>query len=289
MREKLIGSENTWGKLFKFILIWLLSSGFFYLLIVFPIYPEALSKSIEEIDKTHGGYFLFSLLSQTANLLGALFTLWILSGSTILNFIKGFYEFKFSQFCKGSFISVAILVICFLILVSIGLLSLEFQSINNISLSILLFLIIAVSEEIIFRGYLLERLQEKMSPRLAIICSSFIFSLAHLSNPNFGLMGFLNIFLCGVFFAALYLKTKNLSMPIGAHFTWNLVQNILGFSVSGQKFEEIFKIKYNSIDSLLTGGEFGLEGSILLTPIVLVFIYFVLRPQSFFKLLDKPA
>ena len=67
-----------------------------------------------------------------------------------------------------------------------------------------------------------------------------------------------------------------LNWPIGLHFGWNVFQNIIfGFPNSG-KITEVSFITFNLHKSeLLNGGNFGLEGSLLST-IVLVLAIFVL-------------
>jgi len=131
---------------------------------------------------------------------------------------------------------------------------------------------VAISEEFFFRGFILTNFQRAMSLRSAVLLSSLVFALVHIWNSHFGWIGFVNIFLSGVLASILYLKSDNLSGPIGIHFSWNLLQNLLGFAVSGQKLDGLFFVEYQSDEIILTGGEFGLEGSLFLIPITIAFI-----------------
>ncbi|ABY95500.1 MULTISPECIES: hypothetical protein [Thermoanaerobacter] len=67
----------------------------------------------------------------------------------------------------------------------------------------------------------------------------------------------------------MYLKTGNLWMPIGYHISWNYFQGyIFGFNVSGNAMRGI----YNAFpkNNFLSGGEFGLEGGIITTLVILI-------------------
>jgi hypothetical protein len=112
----------------------------------------------------------------------------------------------------------------------------------------------------------------------------------HAYNNSFNWIGMLNIFLIGVFFCQLYLKSMNLSIPIGFHFSWNLFQGpVFGFSVSGSTTQGIFKIE--SLSGLKFPFEgFGLEGSLISTLIISFFIvYFFVTNTRKIMSTDKIA
>jgi membrane protease YdiL (CAAX protease family) len=79
------------------------------------------------------------------------------------------------------------------------------------------------------------------------------------------------------------LRTRSLSSAIGIHWAWNYVQGtIFGFAVSGHNITGILKAEQLSTP-MLTGGDFGAEGSALLIPITLFLILLVnkyLNPQE---------
>lgn len=79
-----------------------------------------------------------------------------------------------------------------------------------------LVVVVAIAEEIIFRGYLILRLQAvTRSGVAAVILSSIIFSLGHGYEGTAGVMtvGFM-----GLFFALVYLSRRSLVAPIVMHF-----------------------------------------------------------------------
>ena len=140
-----------------------------------------------------------------------------------------------------------------------------------------------MSEEVVFRGYLATTVGGKHSPTTALAVSSIGFSLAHCANPGFNPLVFINLALFGLF-AGLYLfLTENLWGCCAIHSIWNCVQgNFYGISVSGmEEMSSCFKTTAVSESVLLTGGDFGMEGSIF-TTLVLGTTSFIL-----FKLLQK--
>ena len=65
--------------------------------------------------------------------------------------------------------------------------------------------------------------------------------------------------------------------PVIFHLTWNYVQGpVLGFAVSGKLTPQLLT-QYQSGSALLTGGEFGFEGSIIsiiILSVAIVAVYF---------------
>jgi len=133
---------------------------------------------------------------------------------------------------------------------------------KEIVISIILYVIVAVSEEVLLRGYVLRSLMISFNKYIALIVSSVLFSLMHGFNPNVDLFGLTAIFLAGILLGISYIHTENLWFPIALHLSWNLFQTAFGFNVSGQDSYSLieFSVKENN---LLNGGAFGFEGSIL--------------------------
>jgi len=144
-----------------------------------------------------------------------------------------------------------------------------------------LFLLISIYEEVIFRGYITSLLAQNMHFFPALIAAALLFAAVHISNADFTWMGFGSIFLGGYLLGILYLKYQNLYLPIGMHWFWNYYQgNILGFDVSGLDVPAVLSLQMNGAD-WFTGGEFGLEGSI-----VTVILLFLVASYTTFKWSD---
>ncbi|MBC31975.1 MAG: CPBP family intramembrane metalloprotease [Muricauda sp.] len=140
------------------------------------------------------------------------------------------------------------------------------------------FLIVALVEETLFRGYILKNLMTSFNKYGALISSSILFSLMHGFNPNISMFSLFELFVGGILLGITYIYTKNLWFPIALHFSWNLFQSLLGFNVSGLDSYSI--IEHQIVEeNLINGGEFGFEGSILsilaqlIAIVVIVFYY----------------
>lgn len=138
---------------------------------------------------------------------------------------------------------------------------------TNLLYSFLLFIIVALNEELSNRGYILGRLlRTRMAPWIGILISSLIFAGLHLLNPGMGVIPFVNLCIAGLLFGVLYFYTHNLTLPISFHLFWNWFQGpVLGFEVSGQDFFRTILTQHLPADSIWNGGVFGFEGSVLCT------------------------
>jgi hypothetical protein len=131
-------------------------------------------------------------------------------------------------------------------------------------------LILAFSEELLFRGYVLNNLMESFNKWAALIISAVLFALFHLGNPGISTIPFVSIFLAGILFGINYVYTKNLWFPILLHFGWNLFQGPLyGFKVSGVHFSSLLQTDLKG-DISITGGDFGFEGSFVAAALLLI-------------------
>ena len=135
------------------------------------------------------------------------------------------------------------------------------------------------TEEVATRGWLLTRIAARTNLPLAIGISSSLFGILHLGNAGVTFLSVLNIILDGVLAALLFIYTDSIWLVVAQHGTWNYVQgNLLGFQVSGTGADaSIFSFTMGSGPDWLTGGEFGAEGSIITTLVLLLSIVFVYR------------
>ncbi|MET3127110.1 membrane protease YdiL (CAAX protease family) [Arcicella rosea] len=192
---------------------------------------------------------------------------------------------KSKDFAFGCIIGIFLISTGFIILKIMGfvqVIKLEFNPIIFVSY-IFFFLAVAISEELMARGYVLSTLMEGMNKYAALSTSAFIFAGLHLMNNHIGFIPLVNLTLAGYLLGIYFIFRKNLMFPIGLHFTWNFFQGaVFGFEVSGHDVQGI--ITQNVIgDILWTGGAFGLEGSIVSLPIVILgiaFIYFFYRNSN---------
>lgn len=138
-------------------------------------------------------------------------------------------------------------------------------------LTILIFVFVAIMEEVLIRGYVLRNLMISFNKYVALILSSILFAIMHGFNPNIDLFSLINLFIAGILFGITYIYTNNLWFPIALHFSWNFTQAILGFNVSGNKSFSIIEFSIDE-NNRLNGGDFGFEGSVLSIGFQLFFI-----------------
>ena len=147
----------------------------------------------------------------------------------------------------------------------------DFNAIELLS-GIVLMLLVAFYEELVFRGYILNNLLQSLNPQKSLLISALLFALAHFGNPGIGLIGFLNIFLAGVLLGINYVYTKNLWFAVMLHFSWNFFQGyVLGFQVSGILLKSVLSQQTNCA-AFITGVPFGLEASVISTLLYLLAI-----------------
>ena len=167
------------------------------------------------------------------------------------------------DFIVGTAVGLGTMILGFILLIGIGEIDfsrLVFEPVDLI-ISVLLFLIVALVEEALFRGYVLKNLMLSTNKYVALVFSSILFALMHGMNPNISLFSLFDLFCAGMILGITYIYTKNLWYPIGLHFGWNLFQTHFGFNVSGQDFYSLIEFNYTT-GNLLNGGEFGFEGSV---------------------------
>jgi uncharacterized protein len=122
---------------------------------------------------------------------------------------------------------------------------------------------VAVSEETVFRGYILNNLAQSVNKWVALGISALLFALFHAGNPGITQLALLNLFLAGLLLGLNYLYTQNLWFAIMFHFSWNFFLGpVLGYEVSGLPLNSLLQQSIQGPD-WITGGEFGLEGSVL--------------------------
>lgn len=130
-----------------------------------------------------------------------------------------------------------------------------------------LFAWVVMLEELLFRGFVFQRMVDGVGAWPALLAMALLFALAHWGNP--GMEGATLVWatvdtaLGAVLLGLAYLRTRRLALPIGIHFGWNWAQgSLLGFDVSGLDQAGWLLPQMLGKPQWLTGGEFGPEASI---------------------------
>lgn len=185
------------------------------------------------------------------------------------------------HYLQGLITGIIMMTVITLLSVVTGVNSISVCSSINIGIILLYllgFLVQGMSEEFIFRGYLMTTIGGHHSAWLALAISSGAFAFAHVFNPGFNVLSCINLAMFGMF-AGLYMICFNDIWGVcGIHSIWNFMQgNFYGISVSGTgNTESVFRTTSKTSYSWLNGGNFGIEGSIFTTIVLLSGIVLIL-------------
>ena len=112
----------------------------------------------------------------------------------------------------------------------------------------------------------------------AIGITSIVFAALHATNRGISAIAIINLIIAGVLLALAYERYQRLWFPIGIHFVWNLLSGpILGYGVSGYAAETTVFRTIGSGPLLVTGGAFGIEGSVWMAVAELGGIFWLLN------------
>ena len=120
-------------------------------------------------------------------------------------------------------------------------------------------------EEVLFRGIVLRHLESLIGTWGALAFTSGLFGLLHITNPDATWFSSLAIALeAGILLGAAYLLTRRLWLAIGIHAAWNFTQGwVFSVPVSGGDAPLGLLITRRIGPDWLTGGDFGLEASVI--------------------------
>lgn len=122
----------------------------------------------------------------------------------------------------------------------------------------------SLATELAFRGFLYQRL----TAATGIIASTFLMALFYAffcaAHPNSTAFTFVVTFLFGLFYSVAWQRTHALWVGWGVHFAWSLVAGVVfGLPVAGYSTYSTVVQSSTSGYDFLTGGAYGLEGSLV--------------------------
>ena len=97
--------------------------------------------------------------------------------------------------------------------------------------SVIVVLFVGLTEELVFRGWLLNLTYSESHKGVAIGINAVLFLMIHFPKwimdgtffSNFAHFGFISILLLSVLFSVIFVKTKSLLLPIGLHMFWDFL------------------------------------------------------------------
>ena len=125
-----------------------------------------------------------------------------------------------------------------------------------------------VVEEMLFRGLLMNVVIKKCGRAVGIFAPSVLFASLHIIGMNFSLLSCVQVMvagtLVGVMFSLIALEGRSIWNSAIVHAVWNMII-IGGGLVIGTELDEYSICSYvlETRSFLLTGGEFGIESSVV--------------------------
>jgi hypothetical protein len=119
-------------------------------------------------------------------------------------------------------------------------------------------------EELAVRGIVFRWLEEFAGSWAALVITSALFGLMHISNPSATWFSSFAIAVeAGILLGGAYMLTRSLWLPMGLHAAWNVTQGaVFDIPVSGNPAYGLVEAKLSG-PALLSGGGFGLEASVI--------------------------
>ncbi|MFC0232846.1 CPBP family intramembrane glutamic endopeptidase [Vagococcus entomophilus] len=177
------------------------------------------------------------------------------------------------KYLSGLGIGLILLLSVYVVNFAIGSLS---TSVNNqiiwleIFILFLAYVLQGFTEELLCRGFLMNLLSVKLGIWPAIIINSIIFTALHGMNNGITPLALINLTLAAMFFSLVFYLTNSLILVGAIHTAWNfLLGPVIGMAVSGGETSiSVFQTVPDMQKSLYNGGDFGLEGGVIVTVIL---------------------
>jgi membrane protease YdiL (CAAX protease family) len=150
----------------------------------------------------------------------------------------------------------------------------------------------AMGEELMMRGYGFQILLARCGTWATIIPVGIVFAALHTGNPNATWLGIANTAGFGILFGYAFVRSRDLWLPAGLHFGWNVTLPLFGVNVSGLRMKMTGHEMVWSAGNLWSGGDYGPEASVLTSCMMIVLAVYLwkapIRRQPS-PLTDPPA
>lgn len=216
----------------------------------------------------------YALFRKTGCLIITVFLYWIYTRKVLHMEMKNFgISIKINKWCVWlSVLLPAIVIICFSFISEV-----EVKSCSIVDLLITLFVALisalkaGITEEMLFRGFIMRLVEKRWNRIIAIVIPSFVFSLVHIpSMENITIEGILLLIaggtLAGIMFSLTAYKEDSIANSVIMHTLWNfaIISNVLHITTNqGRYGNPIISLVMHSDNPIITGEGFGMEASII--------------------------
>ena len=267
----LSGGENRlragWRLLLQVVLLILLLFGLQFALDYYLLDSGRLSPNVS--------FFSSQALTLVAITLSVFFARVILDQRSLASLGLTLGKKTWLELGLGMLIAGLVMGVVFLVEWSLGWLKVEgaawsARPLSAVAVDVLVYLAaflgVGWGEELLFRGYWLQNLEEGLNLPWAVGLSSLLFAAAHWANPRFSMLPLAGLLLSSLLLVFGYLVTRRLWLPIGLHIGWNMFQGVIfGFPVGGMSIPPLIEQTVTG-PALWTGGEFGPDGGLIILP-----------------------
>lgn len=142
---------------------------------------------------------------------------------------------------------------------------------GGVLLALVGFVVQGSTEEILVRGYLMQTTYRKWGLRAAIVLQAVVFTVLHGANTGINAVSIVNLLLISLLLVFWALAEGGLWGVCAFHAVWNWSQgNLYGIEVSGLDIRTTMLEIDNAAggSALVTGAEFGAEGSLVTTAVL---------------------
>ncbi|AOJ84477.1 CAAX protease [Burkholderia sp. MSMB617WGS] len=140
------------------------------------------------------------------------------------------------------------------------------------------FALIALAEEVAFRGYPFFKLAQRAHPVVAAALTSLAFGMSHVSNRNENIAGIVPIVMYGLVACVAIWRTGSLWWALGEHAMWDWSESFLfGAADSGLTAHDTLFRSHAIGPVWLSGGTVGPEASVLVFPALAALAYVAWR------------
>lgn len=170
------------------------------------------------------------------------------------------------EWAIGAVVGAGLYALCVAILIALGMYRIEgLNPWSYVVPAVAMALSSGIFEELLFRGVLFRSVEDLFGSWISLVVSSALFGVVHLANPQATLVGALYISIeAGLLLAAAYMLTRRLWLGIGFHMAWNYTQSAIFSGIVSGNVAAPGLIRSNiKGPTVLTGGNFGLESSII--------------------------
>lgn len=141
-----------------------------------------------------------------------------------------------------------------------------------------------IMQEMLVRGYLYQLIKTNYNAIAAAVVTTALFTLMHGGAFEAGIIPVLNIVTMSLLMTAVLEYTHSLTAPIIMHFIWNCVGAVILGGVSlADDYPKLCIAEFTG-NALLSGGEFKIEGSIVVlllnTALALVFLFLAKKTSN---------